>query len=144
MPIIMTSQRLIWWCPSYVKHFTINKKQTTQKWSIALGSVAQLAGASSCRWKGHRFNSQSWHMPRLQVWSPVRVRIRRQPINIYLLHQCFPLSPPSSLPKSSENNALWLGLKKKKVSNGYQKSYLKIHKYERRCSILLTVEEMQI
>ena len=31
---------------------------------------------SSCKPKGHRFNSRSGHIPRLQIWSPVRVRTK--------------------------------------------------------------------
>ena len=35
-----------------------------------------MVGASSCKPKGHRFNSRSGHIPRLQIWSPVRVRTK--------------------------------------------------------------------
>ena len=50
-------------------HFTslrmaiINKKDNNK--CGALASVAQLVGASSHKPKGHRFDSQSGHMPRL-------------------------------------------------------------------------------
>ena len=38
----------------------------------ALAGVTQLAGAASCKPEGHGFDSQSGHMPRLQVRSSVR------------------------------------------------------------------------
>ena len=38
---------------------------------MALAGVAQLVGASSHRPKGHGFDSQSGHIPRLWVLSPV-------------------------------------------------------------------------
>ena len=41
--------------------------------SIALAGVAQLVGAAFRALKGHRFDSWSGHVPRLGVWSLVRV-----------------------------------------------------------------------
>ena len=68
-------------------------------------SVAQLVGASSRRPKDCGFNSQSGHMTRLQVQSPVGVCTKRQPITVFLSHWCFPLSslsPPTTLSNSNE------------------------------------------
>ena len=42
------------------------------------GLVAPLVGVSSCRAKGHGFNSWSGHMPRLWVQYPIRLSTRRQ------------------------------------------------------------------
>ena len=42
----------------------------------ALASVAQMVGALSRRPKGHRFDSWSGHIPRLQVCSPVKVHTK--------------------------------------------------------------------
>ena len=41
-----------------------------KKYIRTLASVTQLVGALSYKLKGHRFNSWSKHIPRLQVWSP--------------------------------------------------------------------------
>ena len=49
-------------------------KTFTYHWSSSAG-VAQLVGASSHALKGHRFNSRSGHMPGLQIWPPVGVRV---------------------------------------------------------------------
>ena len=49
--------------------FWQHKKANLLPWRMV-----QLVGASSHTQKGSRFSLRSGHMPRLQVWSPVRVR----------------------------------------------------------------------
>ena len=89
-----------------------------------MASVAQLVGVPSHTQKGYGFDSQSGHIPRLQVQSLVWVHMipgtgvyERQPIDVPLSYQCVcvcvslsvslphPL-PPSSLSKNSETNVL--------------------------------------
>ena len=53
---------------------SIIKIQNSKSPPQALASVAQLVGASSREPKSHWFDSQSGHIPRLQVRSPVRAR----------------------------------------------------------------------
>lgn len=43
---------------------------------LALGEVAHLVDTSSCGLKGHSFNSQSGHIPRVRVWFPVGAHAR--------------------------------------------------------------------
>ena len=70
---------------------------------MALDSVAQLVGAMPCRPVGCGFDSRSGHMPRLQVQSPVRVCMRRQPIDVCLsLYLSLSLSLSLSLPLSQK------------------------------------------
>ena len=66
---------------------------------MALASVAQLVGASSCNLKGCRFDSQSGHMPRLRVWSLVRALVRgNQSMSMCVcLYVSLSLSSPLSL-----------------------------------------------
>ena len=45
------------------------KMKTIKKNQSALASMAQLVGVLSHKLKDHGFNSQSGHIPRLQVWS---------------------------------------------------------------------------
>ena len=64
-----------WICCSLFKTCCIkflhspNKSQTFSPWLVWCGSVDW---AQVCQLKGHRFNSQSGHMPGLQARSPVR------------------------------------------------------------------------
>ena len=44
------------------------------KTSPALATVAQSVGASSCKPKGHGFDSWSGNMPGLQAWCPGHVQ----------------------------------------------------------------------
>ena len=94
--------------------------------------MAQLDGVSSCKLKGHGYDSWSGHMTRLQVRSPVGAHMR-QPISHRcfshdvnsLSHQCFSpslslslslLSPlPSKINKHvpvriTKNKEVWGGL----------------------------------
>ena len=54
------------------------------------GLVALLVGVSSCRAKGHGFNSWSGHMPRLWVQYPIRLSTRRQPTDLLLIDLLLP------------------------------------------------------
>ena len=47
------------------------KEKRKEKKKSALAGVAQLGGMSSCELKGHGFDSQSGHMPKLQVRYPL-------------------------------------------------------------------------
>ena len=57
----------------------------------------------TCGWKGHRFNSQSGHMPELQAETPAGVN-ERQLINVSLTQWCFSPSLSPSLPFSLKIN----------------------------------------
>ena len=71
----------------------------------ALASVAQLVGESSHRPKGCRLDSQSGHIPKMWVPSPVWVVTVRQPIDVSLSHQSISsLSAPSPTSFLCENN----------------------------------------
>ena len=60
----------------FVISFPQNLRKLIKKNNIGtLASMAQVVGALSHRPKGHKFNSQSGHMPRLWVQSPVRAHI---------------------------------------------------------------------
>lgn len=57
-----------------------------------------LADGSTVRTpKGCSFNSQSGHMSRLRVPSPVRVHARGSRLMMFFSHPCFSLSLPSSI-----------------------------------------------
>lgn len=58
---------------------------------LALTGVAQL-GVPSHALKGHRFDSGSEHMPRLWMWSPIRLYMRGN-LDWYFSHICFYLPP---------------------------------------------------
>ena len=75
-----------------------NRKEKETFLKRALAGVAQLVGALFCKLKGHRLDSQSEHIPRLQV-DPWLGHTRRQLINVSL---SVSLSPSSSLSKSNE------------------------------------------
>ena len=68
---------------------------------FALTSVIQFVGASPTRLKGHRFNSQSGHIPRMQVRSLVKGCMRKQLINVS--HIDASLSPFLSFYKQRKN-----------------------------------------
>ena len=61
----------------------------------ALASVAQLVGAPSYRSKGHGFDSQSGHMPRLRVWFLVQY-VQKVADQYFSLSSFLSLSPPLS------------------------------------------------
>ena len=63
---------------------------------ITLTNVAQLVGASSCKPRGHGFDSWSGHMPRLWVQSLVGA-CKRDNQSVFLMSMFLSLSP-SSLP----------------------------------------------
>ena len=65
--------------------------------SGALAHVSQLVGASCHKPKGRRFNSQSRHMPRLQVQSLVRVHMGGSQ-SMFLFHIDISLSLSLPLP----------------------------------------------
>ena len=70
---------------------------------IALAGVAQLAGTLSPKLEGSGFNSQSVHIPGLQVPSQPG-HIMRQWIDDSLSNQCFsPLSPSLPLSKTDKH-----------------------------------------
>ena len=58
-----------------------------------------------CEPKGHRFDSQSGHMPGLQATSPV-VGVREATNDGSLSHRCFFPSPSPALPLSLKINTL--------------------------------------
>ena len=79
----------------------MNKKEC-----LALVGVAQLGGALSQGLKGHGFDSQSGHKPRLQVWSLVKEYEKAT-------SQCFSfLSMPVCLSVSLSPHPLPYSLKK--------------------------------
>ena len=50
---------------------------TYLKYTIqALASVAQWVGASSCKLKGRRFDSQAGYLPGLRIWSQIKEHVR--------------------------------------------------------------------
>ena len=53
---------------------------------VALASVAQLVGASSCKLKGYGFNSLSGPLPRVAGSVPGWGAYERQLINVSLSH----------------------------------------------------------
>ena len=70
----------------------------------ALAGVAQLVGVSSHNPKGHGLDSQSGHMPGLQVQSPVRMSTGGSTrMSVSLLHKCFSPSLPLPSPFSKIN-----------------------------------------
>ena len=72
--------------------------KTTTTTKLTLASVAQLIGASIWRPKDRGFESQSRHMSRLQVWSPVG-RVQKATTGCFPLTSMF-LSLCPSLPLS--------------------------------------------
>ena len=82
-----------------LKHFSTTG--CLQKPSLALDL------APAWEHKGHQFNSQSGHMPRLQTKSPTRAG-KKQPIDVSLQHQCFSPSLSPSLPLSLKINKIFL------------------------------------
>ena len=56
-----------------------------------LGWMAQLVGSSSNTPKGRRFDSQSGHIARLWVRSPVKMHTS-EPINVSLISMSLPLA----------------------------------------------------
>ena len=56
-------------------------KRFKKKITLALAGVVQLVGAWSRKPQGCGFDFQSGHRPRLWVWSPVGLCIRRQPLS---------------------------------------------------------------
>ena len=95
------------WSASYIPcslgHalFKLRKEYSPGLWN-------QLVGASSLRLKGHGFDSQSGHIPGLQVdpWTCTYEKAT----NVSLSHQCFSLSlspsPPAPFFKSNEKISL--------------------------------------
>ena len=84
-----------------------------EKFKRALTSMAQLVGVSSHKPKGHRFDSQSGHMPRLWVRSLVGACVRGNQL-MFLSHinGSLPLSLPSLLSKKSISMSSGKDLKK--------------------------------
>ena len=66
-------------------------------------------GVLSHKSHGDRFNPWLGYISRLCVQSPVRARMRRQPINVFLSHWCFSLSLSLSLslPSSLKATKKW-------------------------------------
>ena len=89
---------------------------------MALDSVAQLVGTSSCRPKRHRFDSWSGHTPRLWFHTLLGACARRQPINLSLL-----LASPLS---KSKGEMSW-GEDKTFTLNLYENNYYNLLNYEK-------------
>ena len=68
------------------RHYLPHRIDVKKKRVHALAGVAQLVGASSSKPKGLGFNSQSGHLPRLRVRSPVGAHMRGKRL-------MFPLTP---------------------------------------------------
>ena len=66
----------MWKRQEFELKFTEESEQSNVE-SMALAGVAQLVRVSSHKPKGHRFDSWSGHLPRLQVQSLVWARTRR-------------------------------------------------------------------
>ena len=62
----------------------------------ALAGVAKLVGALLHKPKGRRFDSQSGHIPGLQVQSSVGACSRGKIHNVSLSHHCFSALSPSN------------------------------------------------
>ena len=81
---------------------------------VALADVALSVGALACKVKGHRFDSWSEHMPRLQVGCTVRKRTRGNQSMFPSHIQTSPsLCLPSPLSKINKHVLGW-GLKKRR------------------------------
>ena len=78
----------------------------------ALAGVAQFVGTSSHKPKGHRFNSQSWHTPRLWV-SPQSGPCGMQSVDVSLSHRYFSPSLSLTFPLSLISISMFLGEDKK-------------------------------
>ena len=85
----------MWKRQEFELKFTEESEQSNVE-SMALAGVAQLVRVSSHKPKGHRFDSQSGHIPSLQVPSLVRTHTRRKR-SMFLSHINVPL-PPSLSP----------------------------------------------
>ena len=90
--------------PRYdVIKYVRDKKLSMRKIIKALASVAQLVRASFHKSKGYGFDSQSGHMPRSWVQTPIRVHTRGDQL-LFLSHidvsLPLSLSLPSPLSKS--------------------------------------------
>ena len=78
------------------------------------GKCGSLGWVSSHKSKHSRFNSQSEHMPRLQVWSPVRVGSSTK------IRKSMFLSLSFSLPFSLKSKPMSSGENKKKIPKHLQ------------------------
>ena len=77
--------------------------------TAALAGVVQLIGRWSHKLKGHRLDSQSGHIPGLQVWSLVWAHTRGNPLIVSLPYQCSSPSFSPSLPRFLKSTSMSLG-----------------------------------